>query len=59
MRAGYSFLRAGSACALELLFAAAMLHRAGMTTGASMYRYYSAVNDDSDLLNLKKVIWAM
>ena len=32
---------------------------AGMQTGASMYRYYVAVDDDIDPVDLKQVIWAM
>jgi UbiD family decarboxylase len=32
---------------------------AGMQTGASMYRYYIAVDDDIDPVDLKQVIWAM
>jgi len=32
---------------------------AGMMTGASMYRYYIAVDDDIDPVDLKQVIWAM
>lgn len=32
---------------------------AGMFTGASMYRYYIAVDDDIDPVDLKQVIWAM
>jgi UbiD family decarboxylase len=32
---------------------------AGMVTGASMYRYYVAVDDDIDPVDLKQVIWAM
>jgi UbiD family decarboxylase len=32
---------------------------AGMMTGASMYRYYVAVDDDIDPVDLKQVIWAM
>ena len=32
---------------------------AGMVTGASMYRYYIAVDDDIDPVELKQVIWAM
>jgi UbiD family decarboxylase len=31
----------------------------GMFTGASMYRYYVAVDDDIDPVDLKQVIWAM
>ena len=32
---------------------------AGMQTGASMYRYYIAVDDDIDPVDLKQVIWAL
>jgi UbiD family decarboxylase len=32
---------------------------AGIKTGASMYRYYVAVDDDIDPVDLKQVIWAM
>jgi len=32
---------------------------AGMFTGASMYRYYIAVDEDIDPVDLKQVIWAM
>src|SRR5262249_26713916 len=32
---------------------------ANFNTGASMYRYYVAVDDDIDPLDLKQVIWAM
>jgi UbiD family decarboxylase len=32
---------------------------AGLQTGASMYRYFVAVDDDIDPLDLKQVIWAM
>ena len=32
---------------------------AGMQTGASMYRYYIAVDDDIDPVDLKQVVWAM
>jgi UbiD family decarboxylase len=32
---------------------------AGMQTGASMYRYYVAVDEDIDPVDLKQVIWAM
>src|ERR1043166_940191 len=32
---------------------------AGIQTGASMYRYYIAVDDDIDPVDLKQVIWAM
>jgi UbiD family decarboxylase len=32
---------------------------AGIQTGASMYRYYVAVDDDIDPVELKQVIWAM
>ena len=32
---------------------------AGVQTGASMYRYYVAVDDDIDPVDLKQVIWAM
>jgi UbiD family decarboxylase len=32
---------------------------AGMMTGASMYRYYIAVDDDIDPVDLKQVVWAM
>ena len=32
---------------------------ANLNTGASMYRYYVAVDDDIDPLDLKQVIWAM
>jgi UbiD family decarboxylase len=32
---------------------------AAMFTGASMYRYYIAVDDDIDPVDLKQVIWAM
>lgn len=32
---------------------------AGMQTGASMYRYYIAVDEDIDPVDLKQVIWAM
>jgi UbiD family decarboxylase len=32
---------------------------AGTQTGASMYRYYVAVDDDIDPVDLKQVIWAM
>jgi UbiD family decarboxylase len=32
---------------------------AGMRTGASMYRYYVAVDDDIDPVDLKQVMWAM
>lgn len=32
---------------------------AGMQTGASMYRYYVAVDDDIDPVDLRQVIWAM
>jgi UbiD family decarboxylase len=32
---------------------------AGMMTGASMYRYYIAVDDDIDPVELKQVIWAI
>lgn len=32
---------------------------AGMQTGASMYRYYVAVDDDIDPTDLKQVVWAM
>jgi len=32
---------------------------AGMMTGASMYRYYIAVDEDIDPVDLKQVIWAM
>jgi len=32
---------------------------AGMQTGASMYRYYIAVDDDIDPMDLKQVIWAL
>jgi UbiD family decarboxylase len=32
---------------------------AGVQTGASMYRYYVAVDDDIDPMDLRQVIWAM
>ncbi|HZA53890.1 MAG TPA: UbiD family decarboxylase, partial [Candidatus Udaeobacter sp.] len=32
---------------------------AGLNTGASMYRYFVAVDDDIDPADLKQVIWAM
>jgi UbiD family decarboxylase len=32
---------------------------AGMQTGASMYRYYVAVDEDIDPVDLKQVLWAM
>jgi len=32
---------------------------AGLHTGASMYRYFIAVDDDIDPVDLKQVIWAM
>jgi UbiD family decarboxylase len=32
---------------------------AELRTGASMYRYYIAVDDDIDPVDLKQVIWAM
>jgi 4-hydroxy-3-polyprenylbenzoate decarboxylase len=32
---------------------------AGMQTGASMYRYYIAVDDDIGPVDLKQAIWAM
>ena len=37
----------------------ALTAMAGMQTGASMYRYYVAVDDDIDPVDLKQVIWAM
>src|SRR5215470_16248667 len=37
----------------------ALTAKAGMQTGASMYRYYVAVDDDIDPVDLKQVIWAM
>ena len=37
----------------------ALTAAAGMFTGASMYRYYVAVDDDIDPADLKQVIWAM
>jgi UbiD family decarboxylase len=37
----------------------ALTATAGMFTGASMYRYYIAVDDDIDPVDLKQVIWAM
>lgn len=37
----------------------ALTAAAGIKTGASMYRYYVAVDDDIDPLDLKQVIWAM
>lgn len=32
---------------------------AGLQSGSSMYRYFVAVDEDIDLLNLQQVIWAM
>jgi UbiD family decarboxylase len=37
----------------------ALTAAAGVQTGASMYRYYVAVDDDIDAVDLKQVIWAM
>jgi UbiD family decarboxylase len=37
----------------------ALTAMAGIQTGASMYRYYVAVDDDIDPVDLKQVIWAM
>jgi UbiD family decarboxylase len=49
--------------ALQQRYAGHAMHAltaaAGMFTGASMYRYYIAVDDDIDPVDLKQVIWAM
>ncbi len=37
----------------------ALLAAAGLRSGASMYSYYVAVDDDVDPSNLKEVLWAM
>ena len=37
----------------------ALTAAAGIRTGASMYRYYVAVDEDIDPVDLKQVIWAM
>src|SRR5262245_28499639 len=37
----------------------ALTAMAGIQTGASMYRYYVAVDDDIDPVDLKQVIWAL
>src|SRR5437016_14505795 len=37
----------------------ALLAAAGLRSGASMYSYYVAVDDDVDPANLKEVLWAM
>jgi UbiD family decarboxylase len=37
----------------------ALTAMAGLQTGASMYRYFIAVDDDIDPVDMKQVIWAM